>query len=229
LPYLVFNTRRPDGWNSGQMGVRTGWHDCPDGWQGIEIFDLSRSRKSSESALNSGIPVYSIFTHTSDFVQNEAKILTLNSSGIQYRILAVLSAQGTLFIGWGFKWATALIKLGAQNSWIFAENLSCLRAASGRWGTVIRTVVRPLQVISLLRLRASRPWDGRPDGWSSSRNFHICWAHVRTMATGIQTVEFELRFLPYVWARPDGNPHRPDGCSNLPLFELGKKIWESSE
>jgi hypothetical protein len=34
--------------------------------------------KSSESALNSGIPVYSIFTHTSDFVQtqNEAKILT---------------------------------------------------------------------------------------------------------------------------------------------------------
>jgi len=27
---------------------------------------------------NSGIPVYSIFTHTSDFVQNEAKILTKN-------------------------------------------------------------------------------------------------------------------------------------------------------
>jgi hypothetical protein len=23
--------RRPDGWNSGQMGVRTGWHDRPDG------------------------------------------------------------------------------------------------------------------------------------------------------------------------------------------------------
>jgi hypothetical protein len=37
-----------------------------------------RSAKSSESALNSGILVYSIFTHTSDFVQtqNEAKILT---------------------------------------------------------------------------------------------------------------------------------------------------------
>jgi hypothetical protein len=34
-------------------------------------------QKSSESALNSGIPVYSIFTHTSDFVQNEAKILTI--------------------------------------------------------------------------------------------------------------------------------------------------------
>jgi hypothetical protein len=24
-------TRRPDGWNSGQMGVRTVWLDCPDG------------------------------------------------------------------------------------------------------------------------------------------------------------------------------------------------------
>jgi hypothetical protein len=34
------------------------------------------SAKSSESALNSGIHVYNIFTHTSDFVQNEAKILT---------------------------------------------------------------------------------------------------------------------------------------------------------
>jgi hypothetical protein len=23
--------RRPDGWKSGQMGVRTGWHGRPDG------------------------------------------------------------------------------------------------------------------------------------------------------------------------------------------------------
>jgi hypothetical protein len=23
--------RRPNGWNSGQMGVRKGWHDHPDG------------------------------------------------------------------------------------------------------------------------------------------------------------------------------------------------------
>jgi hypothetical protein len=37
-----------------------------------------RRAKSSESALNRGIPIYSIITHTSDFVQtqNEAKILT---------------------------------------------------------------------------------------------------------------------------------------------------------
>jgi hypothetical protein len=40
-----------------------------------------RRAKSSKSALNRGIPVYSIFTHTSDFVQtqNEAKILTAES------------------------------------------------------------------------------------------------------------------------------------------------------
>jgi hypothetical protein len=43
------------------------------------------------------------------------------------------------------------------------------------------------------------------------------------LQAGVRTVEFELRFLPYGWARPDGNPHCPDGCRNLPLFELGKK------
>jgi hypothetical protein len=38
-------------------------------------------------------------------------------------------------------------------------------------------------------------------------------------------VIFELRFLPYVWARPNGNPRRPDGWSNLPL----NWIWKESE
>jgi hypothetical protein len=32
---------------------------------------------------------------------------------------------------------------------IFAENLSSLRAASGRWGTVVWTIAHPLQVISI--------------------------------------------------------------------------------
>jgi hypothetical protein len=40
-------------------------------------------------------------------------------------------------------------QLCEQNSEIFAENLSYLRATSGRGGTVIRTVARPLQVISI--------------------------------------------------------------------------------
>jgi hypothetical protein len=48
-------TRRPDGWISGQIGVRTGWFDRPDGWQGTWI-------SSDLQTLNSGTPVYSIFT-----------------------------------------------------------------------------------------------------------------------------------------------------------------------
>jgi hypothetical protein len=42
-----------------------------------------RKAKSSESALNRGIPIYSIFTHISDFVQthNETKILTNSPFG----------------------------------------------------------------------------------------------------------------------------------------------------
>lgn len=67
-----------------------------------------------------------------------------------------------------------------------------------------------------------------PDGWSWIHNFHICWTHVWTKLTDVRTVVFELRFLPYVWARLDGNPRRPDSYINLPLFELRKKIWSWS-
>jgi hypothetical protein len=87
-------------------------------------------------------------------------------------------------------------------------------------------------------IRLSNVWtmgDGRPDGYSSTRNFHISNARVRTMMAVVQMVEvklaisffdaraselrlsdirtviFELRFLPYGDARPDEIPHRPDG------------------
>jgi hypothetical protein len=63
----------------------------------------------------------------------------------------------------------------------------------------------------------------RPNGWSWIRNFHISWMRVRTKLTDVRTIVFELRFLPYEWARPDGNLRRPDGCINLPLFELWKE------
>jgi len=77
--------------------------------------------------------------------------------------------------------------------------------------------------------------DGRPDGYSSTRNFHISNERVRSMMavvrtvkvesaisffdaraseprlSDVQTVIFEVRFLPYGDARPDGIPHRPDG------------------
>jgi hypothetical protein len=63
--------RRPDGWNSGQMGVRTGWHDRPDDWQGTENFCFESSAESSDITLNSGIPDKTASIHTSDFVQTE--------------------------------------------------------------------------------------------------------------------------------------------------------------
>jgi hypothetical protein len=53
----------PDGWNSGQMGVRTGWHVVRMADKESEIFYLLRSAESSENALSSGIIVYNIFTH----------------------------------------------------------------------------------------------------------------------------------------------------------------------
>jgi hypothetical protein len=96
-----------------------------------------------------------------------------------------------------------------------------------------------------------------PDGrTSAASNFHIKDSHVQTR--GIRTVDlmhaifisdarvsgpwgplvrtsgFELRYLPYGWARLDRNPHRPDGCSDLPITVLWKEIlklvehWESS-
>jgi hypothetical protein len=63
-------TRRPDGWNSGQMSVRTRWLDRPDGWQGTWIL-LTYRLWIVESLFTASL-------HLSDFVQtqNEAKILT---------------------------------------------------------------------------------------------------------------------------------------------------------
>jgi hypothetical protein len=61
----------PDGWNSGQIGVWTGWHDRPNDWQGTENFCLESSVESSNITLNSGIPDKTASIHTSDFVQTE--------------------------------------------------------------------------------------------------------------------------------------------------------------
>jgi len=62
------------------------------------------------------------------------------------------------------------------------------------------------------------------DGWSDARNFHISSSLVRTMKNGVQTSEFWMRYLPYGWARPDGNPHRLDCCSDLPISVFWKEI-----
>jgi hypothetical protein len=56
--------RRPDGWNSGQMSIRTADREP-------EIFRLASNAESSEILLNSGIPCKTVSLHTSDFVQTE--------------------------------------------------------------------------------------------------------------------------------------------------------------
>jgi hypothetical protein len=44
------------------------------------------------------------------------------------------------------------------------------------------------------------------------------------MVTYVWKIVFELRFLLYFLARPDGKPHRPDGVSIFPYSELGKNL-----
>jgi len=67
--------RRPDRWNSGQISVRTGWLDRPDGWQGIEIFTVQsvpRELWIVKSLFTASFHIQVILSKT----QNEAKILT---------------------------------------------------------------------------------------------------------------------------------------------------------
>jgi hypothetical protein len=60
-----------------------------------------------------------------------------------------------------------------------------------------------------------------------ARNFHIKAWRVRTKTSVVQTKktvvrmsEFWMHDLPYEWAHPYGNPHRPNGCSCLPIFSF---------
>jgi hypothetical protein len=60
--------------------------------------------------------------------------------------------------------------------------------------------------------------NGCPSSWFDAHNFHISSLRVQTMKAGIRTSEFWMCDLPYWWARLGGNPHRPDSCSDLPIF-----------
>jgi hypothetical protein len=78
-------------------------------------------------------------------------------------------------------------------------SISAMRA-SGPWEADIRTV-EVESAISLTDERASGP-----------------------MLTDVRTRVCELRFLPYLWARPNEKPHRLDGVSIFPYSELGKNL-----
>jgi hypothetical protein len=98
---------------------------------------------------------------------------SLSSNGIQYWILVVLNAHGPLFIGWGLKWASNKIYVGAVRTvamgrpdgqlydkifWKFCEEIFPI------WEPRLNGMAhRPDGRTSaasnfLIRLRASRPW-----------------------------------------------------------------------
>jgi hypothetical protein len=99
--------------------------------------------------------------------------------------------------------------------------------ASGPWGMSVRTA--ELQhAISISAMRASRPWEAvvRTVEVESAISILVARASEPRL-TDLRTGIFELRFLPYVDARPDGIRHRLDGRTIFSFSELGR-IWDWS-
>jgi hypothetical protein len=112
---------------------------------------------------------------------------------------------------------------------ISRRNLSCIRTSSGRDGSIVRTVARPLQVISItgfarpdhgggasgrLNLKMQFPYqmclrpnhEGQTSGRLKSNRQFPYTMHQRPGLglSDVRTVNFEMRFLPYGDTRPDG-------------------------
>jgi hypothetical protein len=100
-----------------------------------------------------------------------------------HRILAALSAQGPLFIGWGQngrqanfvgscpdggRWLSGRTTVRQDFPRFLRRNLSCIRTSSGWDGSIVRTDARPLQVISITGF--ARPGHGA--GASERLNFN---------------------------------------------------------
>jgi hypothetical protein len=99
-----------------------------------------------------------------------------------------------------------------------ASNFFIRFRASGPSGMSVRTA--ELQhAISISTMRASGPWGAGVRAVEVESAISILVARASgPRLTDVRTVIFELRFLPYYWARPDG-------YLNLPLFWT----WKESE
>jgi hypothetical protein len=180
---------------------------------------------------------------------SEGSWTSLSSCGIQYRILAVLNAQGPLFIGWGAEWETAVIctvavrtvNLGRPDgqqcdrifwkfhwkSFLFKSHVRTVRhwRPDGRMSTASNFHIR------LSRFRTKG--DERPDGWTSTRNFHICYAHVWTMKGRRLDGWSRIGNFLNRWARVRTNADwRLDGCIWIAILALfmsasGREITSS--
>jgi hypothetical protein len=136
-------------------------------------------------------------------------------------------------IFWEFCWKSFLFKSRVRTvrHWppdgrtSAVSNFHIRLSTSGPWGMNVRTTILQ-HAISISAMRASGPWEA--DFWTVEVKSTISISDERTsgpMLTDVRTVVYELRFLPYLWARLDGKPHCLDGCINLPLYWT----WKESE
>jgi hypothetical protein len=135
-------------------------------------------------------------------------------------------------IFWKFRWKSFLFKTCVRivRHWRLdcrtsaASNFHIRLSAYGLRGTNVRMAILQ-HAISISTMRASGPWeaDVRTVEVKSTISILVACASGPRL-TDVRTVIFELRFLPYLWSRPDGKPHRPDGVSIFPYTELGKNL-----
>jgi hypothetical protein len=146
----------------------------------------------------------------------------------------------------GGPWTSGRTTVRQDISGIPRRNLSCIRTLSGRDGSIVQTVAHPPQVISISGF--ARPDHGA--GASGRLNFNTQFPYLMRVRpdhegetserevessvtiydapsfgpqlSGVRTVKFKLRFLPYGHTRPDRIPHLPDGLLIFPSLELGK-------
>jgi len=108
-----------------------------------------------------------------------------------------------------------------------ARNFHIRLRASGPRGMNVRTAILQ-HAISISAMCASGPWEAgvRMVEVESPISILVACASGPRL-TDVRTVIFELRFLPYVWVRPDEKPRRPDGVSIFPYLNL-ERIWSWS-
>jgi hypothetical protein len=114
---------------------------------------------------------------------SEGSWTSLSSSGIQYWILAVINAQGPLFIGWGAEWATAVICTDVVRT----VNLS--RPDRQLCDRIFQKFYWK-SFLFKSRVRTVRHW--RPDDCTSAAsNFHIRLQASGPRGKNVQTAELQ--------------------------------------
>jgi hypothetical protein len=136
-------------------------------------------------------------------------------------------------IFWKFHWKSFLFKSRVRTvrHWrpdgctSAASNFHIRLSASKPRGMNIQMEILQ-HAISISAMRESGPWEADVRTVEVKSAISILVARrSEPRLTDVWTVIFELRFLPYVWVRPNGKPRRPDVCINLPIFWT----WKESE